>query len=60
MWRKQGVVQGIVFSLGFMIIIFTLLITFGEAMRALSTMLIIFCLIGAFSLLGWFVVDKTC
>jgi hypothetical protein len=58
MWRKQGVIQGILFSLVFLIIIFTLVIMLGEKLQALTTMLISLVFMGAVSLLGWFIVDK--
>jgi hypothetical protein len=59
MLRKQGVIQGIIFSLGFLIIVFTLLIMFEGKLQSLATVLISLTFMGALSLLGWFILDRT-
>lgn len=60
MWRKQGVVQGTIFALGFLIMVFTLLIILGGKLQALSALFLSAMMMGALVMLGWFIVDKAC
>lgn len=58
MLRKQGVVQGIMFSLGVMIIIASVFIVFGKSLQAFTSIIVSLSLIAVIALLGWITLEK--